>query len=122
MRLVNAELANPPEQCGTICRMDKQPQSRAPLIIAIVLLLLPVLYVGSYLALVRPNCRVIHGSITSNDSAVIVEHYRLRGRIYGWVFWPLEQLDRKARPAAWNRLFSHYGDDGYERIGIDFGP
>jgi hypothetical protein len=35
--------------------MDRQPQSRAPLIIAIVLLLLPVLYVGSYLALVVPE-------------------------------------------------------------------
>jgi hypothetical protein len=31
------------------------PQSRAPLIIAIALLLLPVLYVGSYLALVVPE-------------------------------------------------------------------
>ena len=34
--------------------MDKQPQSRAPLIIAIVLLLL-LLYVGSYLVLVTPS-------------------------------------------------------------------
>lgn len=70
-------------------------------IIAAILLLLPVLYVGSYLALVRPNCRVIRGSITSNDSTITVEHYRLRGCIYSLVFCPLEQIDRKVRPEAW---------------------
>lgn len=57
----------------------------APIITA-VLLLLPILYVGSYLALVNP---------------------RPDGANYGWrysnvpvtvFFWPLEQIDRKIRP------------------------
>ena len=41
--------------------MQDKSQSRAPLIVAIVLLLLPV-YFGSYLALVVPRGRMASGS------------------------------------------------------------
>jgi hypothetical protein len=73
--------------------------NRAPLILAIVLLLLPVLYVGSYFALVVPG-----GWIRSEPGFTGV----FRRVYYRWgvdsahkVFWPLEQIDRKVRPRAW---------------------
>jgi hypothetical protein len=63
-------------------------------IIAAILLLLPVLYVGSYLALVTPNARV--RSVTG------LEHYRIKGRVWSTVFWPLERCDRRLRPVVWD--------------------
>lgn len=65
----------------------------APLAVAIVLLVLPVLYLGNYFALVTPNTRL---------SSKGPEHYRLRGRMWSNVFWPLEQVDRKVRPDEWD--------------------
>jgi hypothetical protein len=66
--------------------------NRAPLIIAIVLLLLPVVYVGSYLALVKPP-----GPFPSDNRT----SYRVDSRWLVTVFWPLEQIDRKMRTGAW---------------------
>ena len=71
--------------------------NRAPLILAIVLLLLPVLYVGSYLALVVPGGRMV--SLGYRNSFYV--HYRVDPEWPARVFWPLEQIDRKARPSAW---------------------
>jgi hypothetical protein len=72
--------------------MDK-PRSFAP-IIAAVLLLLPVLYMGSYLVLVKPGPRFGWGS-------AIYPTYRVADGFCTRLFWPLEQIDRKLRPAAW---------------------
>ena len=77
--------------------------NRAPLIAAFVLLLLPVLYVGSYLALVVPEGRVAWISSPTGFSykVPVISHYRAG---YVWpqrIFWPLEQSDRKLRPEAW---------------------
>lgn len=71
-------------------------------IFAAVLLLLPVLYVGSYLALVTPgdeglNVYINHGSWDYP--------YRFGGRVSAIVFWPLEQIDRKVRREAWEDGF-----------------
>ena len=81
--------------------MDKQ--SRAPLIIAVVLLLLPVLYVGSYLALVMPE-----GYFRTDPRRAgvydIRVHYRWLDPRAGVAFWPLEQIDRKLRAWAWDQL------------------
>lgn len=69
--------------------------NRAPLIVAIVLLLLPVLYVASYFALVNPA--------PSGDSVRFLPpqgNYRCDRKV-ARVFWPLEQLDRKLRPNYW---------------------
>lgn len=79
--------------------------SRTPLILAIVLLLLPVLYVGSYLALVVPGgvprqgVGVVNGVVVSSISHD--NHYRVLRDQAEWFFWPLEQIDRKVRPKAW---------------------
>jgi hypothetical protein len=60
-------------------------------IIAAVVLLLPVLYVGSYLALVNPG------------AAIRVErvNYRAGAHHIAMIFWPLEHIDRMVRPGAW---------------------
>jgi hypothetical protein len=80
--------------------MDKQPSSRAPLIIAIVLFLLPVMYVWCYLALVIPGQE---GWQKIDGIDMPYRHpYRLGESVASTVFWPLEQIDRKARPGAWD--------------------
>jgi hypothetical protein len=62
--------------------------NRAPLIVAIVLLLLPVLYVGSYLALVR--------AVRDGNAYSFRCHPALRP-----LFSPLYRLDIELRPDAW---------------------
>ncbi len=72
-------------------------QSRAPLIIAIVLLLLPVLYLGSYLALVQP----LGAFVDAPRGGYYVSHYRISGTSPAKFFWPLEWIDRRVRPDSW---------------------
>jgi hypothetical protein len=77
---------------------------RAPLITAIVLLLLPVLYVGSYCALVAPSQGAVIGKYREcflGPEFSRRSNYRLRG--VEPVFWPLEQVDHLVRPDAWGR-------------------
>ncbi|QDU28522.1 hypothetical protein ETAA8_36240 [Anatilimnocola aggregata] len=81
--------------------------NRAPLIVAIVLLLLPVLYVGSYLALVVPG-GIPRVGVSNVDGRMFRqisrEHdYRIDSELASWLFWPLEQIDRKMRPEAWEQ-------------------
>ena len=84
-------------------------ESRAPLIVAIVLLLLPVLYVGSYLALVTPCVRIVlNPRIMEGGSIHVYENYRVDGSIPPLLFWPLEQIDRKVRPGAWDPAENWY--------------
>ena len=73
--------------------------NRAPLILAIVLLLLPVLYVGSYFALVVPG-PPWHYDMDAK-AMIFPDHYRLGGEWAKAVFWPLEQIDQRGRPVAW---------------------
>ncbi|WP_254507521.1 hypothetical protein [Anatilimnocola floriformis] len=71
-------------------------ESRASLVVTIVLLL-PALYVGSYLALVEPNPKGIpYWGLNSGSG-----HYGYRGALVDRFFWPLEQVDRMVRPKAW---------------------
>ena len=71
---------------------------RAPLIAAILLSVLPLLYLGSYLALVKPGPRFGWGSALNSN-------YRVADEFGMWFFWPLEQIDRQLRPNAWSWLF-----------------
>jgi hypothetical protein len=68
--------------------------------IAGVLLLLPVLYVGSYLALVVPE-GIECGVSTPAGLDYGWKHYRWGDARAERVFWPLEQIDRRVRPGAW---------------------
>lgn len=72
--------------------------NRAPLTVAIALLLLPVLYVGSYFALVSP--RPIGVTVPAGKPFVL-RHYHVAPDFAERFYWPLEQLDRKVRPEAW---------------------
>lgn len=62
-----------------------------------VLLCLPVLYVGSYLALVEPPL----ATTSYNTRAFGASPYRNGKQWSERVFWPLEQIDRRLRPGAW---------------------
>ena len=91
--------------------MEKQTPSHAfRLIVAVAPLLLPVLYVGSYLFLLDPSAA--REWIRIDGRGAYVYGYRYFGwegdtelpsatRIAPSVFWPLEQIDKKLRPAAW---------------------
>jgi hypothetical protein len=68
-------------------------------IVAAVLLLLPVLYVGSYLALVVPQGRMVME--TKPNIHFKIYQYRFGGEFPHYFYWPLQQIDRKVRPAAW---------------------
>jgi hypothetical protein len=79
--------------------------NRSP-IIAAILLLLPVLYVLSYLALVRPQGGRVWIDLRTGRSGDGHYQFFKRYQPYGdvilpCVYWPLEQLDRKLRPDAW---------------------
>jgi hypothetical protein len=96
-------------------------ESRAPLIVAIVLLLLPVLYVGSYLVLVAPQAKGHVRNWTTNDGRTFATysygHYRwIDDRLAGSLFWPLEQVDQGVRTEAWKRGKKYTdGQRGLER-------
>lgn len=80
--------------------MHKRSPSRVPLVVAILLLFLPLLYLGSYFSLVVPsgNIKPVPG-MPGNYS---VEDYRLCSESAHQVFWPLERFDRQLRPRAWD--------------------
>ena len=61
-------------------------RSYAAPIVALILLL-PLVYVGSYLAMVVPGAAMPY--VGGSEAA---QRF----------FWPLEQIDRKLRPSAWN--------------------
>jgi hypothetical protein len=78
--------------------MDK-PRSFAP-ILAGILLLLPVLYVASYLALVY-RAPVMREDCSGPRRIITTGYYRWGGLYVERLFWPLEQVDRKVRPGVW---------------------
>ena len=75
---------------------------------AATLLLLPVLYVGSYLAMVVPEGvpLILDGKNFGGHGG----NYRYNPDLLSEkAFYPLEQIDRKVRPAAWEaRLADPY--------------
>lgn len=79
--------------------MSTHARNNGPLIIAIVLLLLPVLYVVSYLLLVIRQ-PVVAVSLTY-PTQYAADFYRWGGDYAERFYWPLEQIDRKLQPSAW---------------------
>jgi hypothetical protein len=94
--------------------MTSMRKHAAP-IIAAILLLLPVLYVGSYLSLVTPGYKTIqqinsHYSSDTGETVELVEperidetyqKYRIERPWIAKVFWPLQMIDRQVRPDSW---------------------
>jgi hypothetical protein len=91
--------------------------------VLLLLLLLSVMYVGSYLALVEPSGHL--GTIAGQGAGQgqtfpFWSHYRWGGNSFApRLFWPLEQVDRKLRPAAWGPFFYTKGRGHVE---MDLGP
>src|SRR5689334_22321575 len=91
---------------GTSDEMSDKPKISAAPVIAAILLLLPILYVVSYLVLVVPagtsqsrGVAVLNGQILQQFANS--EHYRWQAEKAAVLYWPLEQMDRKLRPSAW---------------------
>jgi hypothetical protein len=87
-------------------------RSFAP-IIAAFLLLLPVLYVGSYLALVDRDgavYREVRRLPSGNKyyGSAKLRHYRINCDLLASLYWPLEQLDRRVYPDAWPVVISPF--------------
>jgi hypothetical protein len=81
--------------------MDRQFPSRAPLIIVIALMLLPVLYVGSYYAMVGPwaGSGVFAGELYAiHYRCPLVHPYAVRV-----FFRPLQMIDLRLRPVFWTK-------------------
>lgn len=86
--------------------------SRDPLI-AITLLFLPMLYLGSYLALVDPKSSGVW-NVSGGGITPLWSNYRFGDPYSRRIFWPLEQIDRRLRPDAWpdsTILQAHYAVD-----------
>jgi hypothetical protein len=88
-------------------------------VLAAILLLLPVLYVGSYFVLVVPRGRMpkstaVASMFASPGGIIKPTHYRVYPSLSAKFFWPLEQIDRKVRPGAWpRRLADPYENSTY---------
>jgi hypothetical protein len=65
----------------------EKPRSFAAVVVTM-MLLLPMLYVGSYVFMQQPTLNDITGKVNAN--------YRLDGP-FEQLYWPLEQMDRKLR-------------------------
>ncbi|WP_254512825.1 hypothetical protein [Anatilimnocola floriformis] len=78
-------------------------ESRAPLVIAVVLLLLPVLYVGSYCVALRSSSQMV-GLNALLPKGASPDYYRFGGVWSKRVYWPLEWVDRRLRPKAWAQI------------------
>jgi len=80
-------------------------ESRTPLTATVVLLLLLLLYVGSYLAMVLPDGRTVMRSNFVDPETLEGDfswsNYRFGYPLSDRIFWPLELLDRRVRPGTW---------------------
>lgn len=81
--------------------MNERRSWSAP-IVAALLLLLPAVYVGSYYCLVDTE-RGYDPVMGCNIGAQLSEslRYRVASRLCCRIYWPIEQVDRKLRPEAW---------------------
>ncbi len=88
-----------------MARTEVHHSSIVWMVVAVVLVFVALLYVGSYLALVRPLAMLIpvRGAPGSYD----MRHYALGGAIAETIYWPLEQIDRRIRPAMWREPIYH---------------
>jgi hypothetical protein len=100
--------------------MDKKRTIAGP-IIAALLLIIPVLYVGSYFALVVPsgiNVFPPDDGMPGGSTSRIGRTYYYRFEIT-WgerFFWPLHQLHRKIRPDDWQDIRVRRFFEQMERI------
>ena len=87
--------------------MDQSRSNWQPLLV-VLLLLLPLLYLGSYLALVTPAETITSG--TSSDFSFECSNYRFAHQYGQYFYSPLEQIDRTLRPKKWEWYPPIYDD------------
>ena len=79
----------------------------APIIAVLLVAILPInAYVAAYLAFVEPGLTevVLHREVLPDgriSQTNIESHYKGYAHHVSWMFWPLEQIDRKIRPDDW---------------------
>ena len=76
--------------------MNESRSWSAP-VVAALLLLLPLGYIGSYYCLVDTD----RGGYIGCGPNMPDLRYRICPELCGKFFWPVEQVDRKLRPDAW---------------------
>ena len=74
--------------------MNDKRSRAAPILVASVLVLFPILYVGSYAVLAKSPGELVMG----NDGICYKSHYRYGGRAAEVLFWPVWVADRQLRP------------------------
>jgi hypothetical protein len=79
-------------------------QHAAPITVTM-LLLAPLVYLATYLALVVPEGRPYAEFYCNACPGVVSSSYRVGDEWPAFIFWPLERGDRKLRPAAWPEEF-----------------
>jgi hypothetical protein len=78
-------------------------KSSGPLVVAVVLLLCVPVYLVSYFGLVIPGgVEVRSPSLSFPPPPVQYTHYRIAHKQAAVLYWPLEQMDRRIRPDAWD--------------------
>jgi hypothetical protein len=90
--------------------MNERRFPAAPIGLAALLLLLPCLYVGSYLALVR---RALPTIVNTDNEPEYCDKYAIGGDVARKAYAPLNALDRRLRPAYWA---------AFKRFPIEIGP
>ena len=88
-------------------RSGMDDDRKSPLwVVVVMLVLVPILYVGSYLAIVLLSAILV--PVTGQRGSYDIRHYRLGGDYAEAIYWPLEQLDRRVRPHSWHGpIFYH---------------
>lgn len=81
--------------------MKEARRSCAPAAVVAALVLLPWLYVGSYLLAVAPAHRIYLNPDNSGGVVFVIQNYRIGGSLPAIIYWPLEQIDRRLRREKW---------------------
>jgi hypothetical protein len=79
--------------------MSDRRSNAAPIAIALLLVLLPCLYVGSYLALVE-RTRIL--TLNSFKQPEFAETYRAGDKAAYWFYKPVNLVDRRLRTSYWD--------------------
>ena len=94
-------------QLADECSGESSRRNRFSSTLAVILFLLPQLYVASYFALVEPQRPV--AKLRSGGEVIWwstpAPSYRRGGEQAERFFWPLEMLDRRVRPRMWRPIY-----------------
>jgi hypothetical protein len=70
---------------------------------------MPLLYVGTYLAMLDPGPQIPVGNLVST-TLIRMPSYRFGGEAADWFFAPLNSVDQSLRPTYWHE--HHFFENG----------